>query len=435
MKRQVSIVLSCLICITMIWSTVSGFNAVVAYELNWEIFQITDNAFADENPVILLDTENNIHVAWAGGTYFTNETIYGDQEIFYAVKTVEGSWEISQLTENDVDDLFPDLVVDSNGTAHLVWSSEISDWNNEICYATNSEGSWQTITVTQDNANDVRPSLALDSSDMLHIAWQRWSGESWDIFYGTWDEESWNIEQVTEKLIDCFSPSLVLDAFNTPYIAWWEQPDKLQSAEIFYGVKTTYGWNSYQVTMNMFGDWDPILVLDSHQRPHMVWIGNTGSNNNDVYYATRESACACQPIQITQVTTHEDPEENPQLFLGSDNTPHIAWERKGKIYYAIRVSMTEVWEDIQITTGHNPWLFVDHIGEVHLVYFDTPRDKKEPEIFYATTQHPTSVETQITSPKTLTTSPTPSVGEFMLSLESIILVFILLLFLEQKKLK
>lgn len=63
MKRQVSIVLSCLICITMIWSTVSGFNAVVAYELNWEIFQITDNAFADENPVILLDTENNIHVA------------------------------------------------------------------------------------------------------------------------------------------------------------------------------------------------------------------------------------------------------------------------------------------------------------------------------------------------------------------------------------
>lgn len=84
------------------------------------------------------------------------------------MKTVDGSWEISQLTENDVDDLFPDLVVDSNGTAHLVWSSEISDWNNEICYATNSEGSWQTITVTQDNANDVRPSLALDSSDITY---------------------------------------------------------------------------------------------------------------------------------------------------------------------------------------------------------------------------------------------------------------------------
>jgi len=149
----------------------------------------------------------------------------------------------------------------------------------------------------------------------------------------------------------------------------------------------------------------------------MVWTGYTESNNNDVYYATRESACACQPIEITQVTTHEDPEENPQLFLGSDNTPHIAWERKGKIYYAIRVSMTEVWEDIQITTGHNPWLFVDHIGEVHLVYFDTPRDKKEPEIFYATTKRPTSV------------------GEFMPIFNIIILVVILVLFLGWKRRK
>jgi len=199
------------------------FFALRSYESNWEIFQITDNDFADENPVILQDIENTIHVVWAGGTYFTNETLYGDLEIFYAVKTVEGGWKISQITENDVDDQFPDLALDSNGTVHLVWWSEVPDWSNEIFYATNEEGSWQTITVTQDNVNDVKPSLALDSLDIPH------------------NGESWHIEQVTEKPIDCFSPSLVLDAFNTPYIAWWEQPDKLQSAEIFYGVKTTYG--------------------------------------------------------------------------------------------------------------------------------------------------------------------------------------------------
>lgn len=240
---------------------------------------------------------------------------------------------------------------------------------------------------------------------------------------------------MTEKPINCFSPNLVLHPNDTPFIAWWEQPDNFQSAEIFYGVKTTYGWKDYLVTSNSFGDQDPILILDSYQRPHIIWTGFTGSNNNDVYYATRETACTCSPIEITQLTTQKDPDEEPNLFLGGDNTPHVVWERNGKIYYARRVIETGTWEFMPITTGHNPWLAVDRTNEVHLVYFNTSPDKKESEIFYATTQHPTSVETQITSPTTLTTSPTPSVGEFMLSLESIILVFILLLFLEQKKLK
>lgn len=429
MKKHDSITLGSLFCLIILISIGTSNNSVIADdELNWDVYQLTDNNFADEHPVIVIDDEDAIHVAWAGGTK-RNQTVEEDLDVYYGIKKVGHPWEIVQLTDNNVHDLFPKLDVDSTGVAHLVWWSNVPDTSNEIFYATNPEGTWQITTVTQDNANDIRPSIAVDKDGIAHIAWQRQGSNSRDIFYGRRENDSWVIEQVTKKSTDCFSPSIVFDSTNTPYIAWYEQSDdQFSTAEIFYGIQSEPQWRAFRVTGNDFGERDPILIFDSLDQPHIVWTGQT--DNNDVYYGFNTESCSCRPWEVTPLTQGQSPDEEPRMFVGSDGTPHFVWERDNMIYYSKGISTGSGDQAIPITTGHNPWIYVDPDDVVYITYFDTPQNKELSEIYLTSTQpidSSTSVST-ITTPVSTITSIS-NVDEFLLGIEGLLLVMGLVLVL------
>ena len=130
MKKHDSITLGSLFCLIILISLgTSNYNVMADDDLNWDVYQLTDNKFVDEHPVIVIDDEDSIHIAWAGGTQL-DQTMEEDLDVYYGIKKVGKPWEIVQLTDNNQNDLFPILVVDSNGGAHLVWWSNVPATSN-----------------------------------------------------------------------------------------------------------------------------------------------------------------------------------------------------------------------------------------------------------------------------------------------------------------
>lgn len=226
------------------------------------------------SPTIDADESGNIHIAWKDGTDLISE---GDTycDIFYKYKSVGGSWtdhtteQVSiESTEERCND--PTIVVDSDGTVHVVWISDDSssigemhynykplgdDWthtdiigsgpfdydepdltidesdNLHLVYSGDSTGSsddkdvylknktyggsWLSSTLVSDPSDEDsnRPKLALSTEDpqTVHVTWyEEVLGRNDEIFYRECDPV-WNpTEQVTETTDYCYNPSIVV---------------------------------------------------------------------------------------------------------------------------------------------------------------------------------------------------------------------------------
>ncbi len=91
--------------------------------------QITDNEYNDKHPNIAVDPSGNSYLTWHGG-YERADLRYGDNdgdtstslEIFWARVDSSGVvTNIEQLTDNDYDDKYPKIAVDSSGNSYLTW--------------------------------------------------------------------------------------------------------------------------------------------------------------------------------------------------------------------------------------------------------------------------------------------------------------------------
>ncbi len=112
------------------------------------------------------------------------------------------------------------------------------------------------------------------------------------------------------------------------------------------------------------------------------------------------------------MTQGQSPDEEPRMFIGSDGTPHFVWERDNMIYYSKDISTGSGDQAIPITSGHNPWIYVDPDDVVYIAYFDTPQNKELSEIYLTSTQ------------------PTSNVNEFLFQIEGLMLVMGLVLVLK-----
>jgi len=238
----------------------------------------------------------------------------------------------------------PSLALDSNAHPNIAWQESF-----DIYFTYHDGTSWtgyanshQSAVISDPDplAQDKNPSLALDSYDYPHIAWQSWNNNQWNIYYSYFDGTSWTTygdgntgSGVSNLSMNCYNPKIVLDSNDYPHITWHAYNGS--NFEIYYAYWDGTSWTSYgganagNGLSNNSGDSKFPSIDLYNDLPQIVWQDDT-SGNYEIYFAYYDST-----IWTTYggantgggVSNNSGSSEKPSLkILQQYGFPRIVWE-------------------------------------------------------------------------------------------------------------
>ncbi len=209
---------------------------------NYEIFykMINDgNWIADErvtnvwgkskNPSLVVDSTDTLHLVW-------EDDREGNKELYYQTKSYSGQWnEAERLTDAEKDSILPIIIADSQDNLHVVWIDQRNgDW--EVFYKTRTGTTWspdQQLT----KGNFARSLTAtVDVFDNLHIVFYEVRSGQHALNYLIKSPVGWSTVRpiVQEQSTKMRNPSIITDLTGNLYLTWCDERDGSEKSEIYF---------------------------------------------------------------------------------------------------------------------------------------------------------------------------------------------------------
>ena len=232
-------------------------------------------------PQITLDSSGYSHVTWIAWDGTTTQVYYADNT---------SGWPIAQTlisTDSGVQyNLDPQITVDSNGYSHVVWMGG-PIITGSIYYTDNTTG-WSATPTAMPHGpiagSNLYPQIAVDSNDYSHLVWMGNMEGGIGCYYAD-NISSWpTAPTVISTISAAASPQIAADSSGSVHISWMEETGG--NSQIYY-VSDNYGWPGNPIDISGVACDDaglPLITVDSHDRPHIVWNGASGSETG-LYYS------------------------------------------------------------------------------------------------------------------------------------------------------
>ena len=242
---------------------------------------------------VVRDFDGNLHCVWTDkrGSY---------NQIYYA-KSIDGgeNWNEIALTTGENNQNFPSIAIDSNNNIHIVWAGFVNSWSQirYIKYTT----SWQPIeNLTSENYDQQYSFIAIDNNNYLHIAWHGKHPDSASynqIRYIKYTTSWQNIENLTIGNYHQYYPSIAIDSNGYVHIVWSGTYSGSTIGQIRY-IKNTGFWQSIEnLTSEEYGQFSSSIAIDSNNNIHIVWTGKhpDSASYNQIRYI--KYTTSWQPIE------------------------------------------------------------------------------------------------------------------------------------------
>ncbi|MEM3462883.1 MAG: hypothetical protein QXJ15_04375, partial [Candidatus Bathyarchaeia archaeon] len=106
--------------------------------------------------------DGSVHVVWSGRSASSPV----DEQIRYRRMAPDGKWsEVLELTSGAGSKRDPQVLADSEGRIHVVWSG------GGIWYASGRGGTFGAVEQVTDEPGASLPTLAVSGSGRVHVAW------------------------------------------------------------------------------------------------------------------------------------------------------------------------------------------------------------------------------------------------------------------------
>ena len=176
-------------------------------------------------PALYVDSLNNIHVIWYG-----LDSTWWDYYVYYRDRTSEGWQSEIELSERGWEG-YPTIITDSNNNVHVAYAgwTGTEDYYWEILYRQRMGGTWQNIEqITDQGGRQYNPTLSIDSFNNLHLCWtgQYWGDNTnkYGLQYCIKTTDSWeDIEILVDDTKDHEDPFSVI--LNNIYALAWLSED------------------------------------------------------------------------------------------------------------------------------------------------------------------------------------------------------------------
>jgi len=184
---------------------------------------------------IAIDSQNNIHVIISGYNP-------GSYDIFHKIYNGEEWLPIELIIDTDSHSTEPVMVIDSEDNLHLTWEEGLFP-EDEIYYSKCDNDTWShPVNISRtDTSFSLEQSLDLDSNNNPHIVWKQlvqYNPVVEDIFYSHLDDGNWSEpENITDLEERC----------DYPKLAVFDQDDMFLNYKLSYGNEDFYVCFSYNL--------------------------------------------------------------------------------------------------------------------------------------------------------------------------------------------
>jgi hypothetical protein len=292
--------------------------------------RLTWNSGLSSDPSIAIDSTDTLHVIWEDMSFVTYPELYHK-------KSSDGgtTWSSTKrLTWTAGISRFPKIAIDTNNHIHLIWEESISS-NSEVFFkkSTNGGSTWigtKRLSWTPDLSRD--PVIAVDSGDDIHILWWEDTNLKDNLFYRKSSDggASW---AATKKLTwndDSSRPFIAIDNNDHLHVAWHQY---FTNAEICHKTSTNGGstWTgSKRLTWNSGSSYDPILVVDSSNRLHLIWSDET-PGNFEIYHK-KSNIGGTTWLGTKRILWTSGVSQYPKATVDSGDEIHVVWTEIASTY-------------------------------------------------------------------------------------------------------
>ncbi len=290
---------------------------------------------------LALDAQDKAHIAYSE---------HCDGQLTYARESDSG-FELIPVTPYGTS---PSLALDDQGRPHLVYS----DVEDGQFYAVLTDAGWQkTLMQAGENAGG-HNTLSLDEAGVAHIVSIN-AAASYTINgleYATNAGGMWQIRKLTGWVTVGEHNALALSGDDTPYVFY----DKAEAGELWWGVKSTSGWQTGLLAEVTSLYLEVSAGVDSQGRPHVAYADQTA---NELVVGMREGGAWA----LETVTTAG---HHLSLAVDSDDNPRFIKIRDGALTYWFKEGGD--WKSEQVGNPNNSvsnaWFALDSQDRPHVVY-------------------------------------------------------------------
>lgn len=330
------------------------------------------------SPAVGIDGEDNVYVLWEEG-----RGVLDEQRILHLMKMSPRGEVLFNYTlwgAITLDSSWPDIAVEKDGTAHIVWQDSNPGNRNIFYMALDPDGEKMfkdPVAIVQGSLGMYTPSIAVDSLGHVHIAWLDFRPHDiipdYEIYYTELDPSlaegrGGDVEDADIRLIDdtmISSGLMIFDIFN------------------FYEFLTGFQVLEYPPFPN--------VAVNSRDEVHVIWTdGRDG--NPEIYYSVLDPSLASRDggssnlsalsiVNNSRLTWGPSLSLQPMIAIGPDDAVHIAFTDNltdsFEVYYATidhgAPGINESLEQISTSNGEPSGLSpiaVDREGNIYISWRD-----------------------------------------------------------------
>lgn len=245
-----------------------------------EPINISNNSGRSENPSIAVDSRNTVHLVWTDNTPGIAQGNQWNQEILYAFKAVNGNWSNPMnISNNERASRYPCIVIDKNDNIHLAWQDCSPDGYWRIFYSSkrpNSE-TWSVPETISAMNWDVDPKIDVDATGRLFLVWYAGGYSGLIHFSMRAVDGTWTLPITISPMGYVSNGVVTSDIRGNVHVAWdcWDGDIR---TEVFYVMRDTNGdWsepvilfprNPNQIVYSVA----PKLTSDKEGNIHITWL-------------------------------------------------------------------------------------------------------------------------------------------------------------------
>lgn len=353
-----------------IWFTLIAVLVIAKSVAAWtEPVNISNTPISSYRCAIATEKDGKIHAVWT-----ERYGIDQDHDIYYAYSENSGySWSTPEnICDNSLICTAPDVVVDSNNVAHIVWMNlSIGDifWTHQL------GDTWATpVDISNQPGSEEKPVAVADKQGKIWVFWRQYLE---DCYYVVYDGASWcSPQNLTNDTVPTGGARATVDTIGKLHAIWIRSPDGIHTY-IQYSKYNGENWTDAEELPTLFGNaTGPKIETDSKQRPWVIWREYTGPDFHRLYYSHRDSAGWSFPSLIA-----DEDRFTHNFVFDSGDCLHLFWSGKvnatdySHLYYSFFDGAS--WStafDLSDTLAQSagwPDAIVDSEDRLHLIWSES----------------------------------------------------------------
>ncbi len=242
------------------------------------------------------------------------------------------------------------VAMDDNGNALIVWEqSDGSKW--QIFKSEYRDGAWIHPTGPDDNISpdepvkqDARfPQVAMDSNGNALIVWHQHDGINWQIFKseyrdGTWTHPADLDDHISKNGQDAYEPQVAMDGGGNALIVWRQSDgsnNQIFRSEYRDGAWTHPDGLEDNISPDDQGADSPRVAMDGDGNALIVWCQVDGSDRQIFKSEYRDGAWTDPAGLDNNISPDGESVDDPQVAMDNNGNTLIVWRQSDGDNYQV----------------------------------------------------------------------------------------------------